>query len=87
MTFPPNIPLLFNVSHFILFLNIRSVEQITIPSQRRYVQYFSNILDGVRPRSEPLLLRRVIMNTIPTFGNDDCSYIYSTYIHSFNDNV
>ena len=26
------------------------------------------MLDGVRPRSEPLLLRRVIMNTIPAFG-------------------
>jgi len=46
-----------------------TVDQLTIPSQRRYVQYFSNMLDGVKPRSEPLLLRRVIMNTVPTFGS------------------
>ncbi|CAM9135483.1 unnamed protein product, partial [Ectocarpus fasciculatus] len=45
-----------------------TVEELTIPSQRRYVQYFSNVLDGVKPRSDPLLLRRVIMNTIPRLG-------------------
>lgn len=45
-----------------------SIEELTIPSQRRYIQYFSNVLDGVKPRSDPLLLRRVIMNTIPRFG-------------------
>ena len=44
------------------------MEKLTIPSQRRYLQYFSNMLDGVKPRSDPLLLRRVIMNTIPKFG-------------------
>lgn len=48
-----------------------SVDTLTIPSQRRYVQYFSNMIDGVKPRSEPLLLRRVIMNTIPIFGNNN----------------
>ena len=31
-------------------------------------QYFSNMVDGVKPRSEPLMLRRVIMNSIPQFG-------------------
>ena len=25
------------------------------------------MLDGIKPRSEPVLLRRVIMNTIPKF--------------------
>ncbi|GLE04203.1 hypothetical protein PINS_up013114 [Pythium insidiosum] len=45
-----------------------SVEKLTIPSQRRYIQYFTNVMDGVKPRSSPLLLRRVIMNTIPVFG-------------------
>jgi protein-tyrosine phosphatase len=58
-----------------------SIEELTIPSQRRYIQYFSNVLDGVKPRSEPLLLRRVIMNTIPNFsggssrGDGCCPYI------------
>lgn len=45
-----------------------TMEQLTIPSQRRYLQYFSNMLDGVKPRSEPLLLRRIIMNSVPKFG-------------------
>lgn len=44
------------------------MERLTIPSQRRYLSYFASVMEGVRPRSEPLLLRRVIMNTIPTFG-------------------
>lgn len=44
------------------------VDYLTIPSQRRYIQYFSNLLDGVKPNSEPLLLRRIIINAIPTFG-------------------
>jgi len=45
------------------------VDYLTIPSQRRYVQYFSNMLDGVKPRPEPLLLRRIILHTIPVFGD------------------
>ncbi|KAE9099157.1 hypothetical protein PF010_g15292 [Phytophthora fragariae] len=44
-----------------------SVEKLTIPSQRRYIQYFNNVMEGVKPRSSPLLLRRVIINTIPVF--------------------
>jgi hypothetical protein len=47
-----------------------TVDHLTIPSQRRYIQYFSNMLDGVKPRSEPLMLRRVIINCIPIFGSD-----------------
>ena len=46
------------------------LEHLTIPSQRRYLTYFSNMLDGVKPRSEPILLRRVIMNTIPVYGDN-----------------
>ncbi|RLN83237.1 hypothetical protein BBJ28_00017078 [Nothophytophthora sp. Chile5] len=34
----------------------------------RYIQYFNNVMDGVKPGSSPLLLRRVIINTIPVFG-------------------
>jgi hypothetical protein len=47
------------------------VELLTIPSQRRYVQYFSNVLDGVRPRSQPLMLRRIILNGIPAFNGPE----------------
>jgi hypothetical protein len=47
-----------------------SADLLTIPSQRRYVQYFSNMLDNVKPRPEPLLLRRVIINSIPVFGEN-----------------
>ena len=46
-----------------------ALNYLTIASQRRYVQYFSNMLDGVKPRSEPLLLRRVIMHNIPIFDH------------------
>ena len=45
------------------------VERLTIPSQRRYVGYFANILDGCAPRHEPLILKRAIMHTIPNFGS------------------
>lgn len=40
-------------------------EQLTIPSQRRYVQYFANMLDGVRPSQPPLMLKRVLMSAAP----------------------
>jgi protein-tyrosine phosphatase len=43
------------------------MERVVIPSQIRYVHYFCNVMSGTKPRSEPLLLKRVIVNTIPTF--------------------
>mmetsp|Transcript_46 Transcript_46/g.65 ORF Transcript_46/g.65 Transcript_46/m.65 type:complete len:690 (+) Transcript_46:1-2070(+) len=55
--------------HFIAEAKCLPIEKLTIPSQKRYIQYFSNMLDGVRPRSEPLLVRRCIMNTIPKFSS------------------
>jgi len=42
-----------------------SEEELTIPSQRRYVKYFANMLDGVRPSQPPLMLKRVIMSEAP----------------------
>ena len=48
------------------------VDVLTIPSQRRYAQYFANVLDGVAPRSEPLVLRRAIMNVAPNFMGNGC---------------
>lgn len=43
------------------------LETLTIPSQRRYVGYFSNMLDGVRPSQPPLVLKRIIMSEAPKF--------------------
>ena len=60
-----------------------SVDYLTIPSQQRYVQYFSNMLDGVKPRSEHLLLRRVIVNAIPNFGSNGTDVGCCPYIQLF----
>lgn len=40
---------------------------LLIPSQRRYVQYFGKILDGIRPVASPLRLIRVIIMSKPKF--------------------
>jgi tensin len=45
-------------------------DQLTIPSQRRYVKYFSNMLDGVRPSQPPLLLKRILMSEAPKVTSD-----------------
>ncbi len=42
-----------------------ALETLTIPSQRRYVSYFTNMLDGIRPSQPPLLLKRIIMSEAP----------------------
>lgn len=57
-----------------------SVDYLTIPSQRRYVQYFTSMLAGAKPLSAPLILMRIIMNTIPNFSSNSrlngcCPYI------------
>ncbi len=43
------------------------VDKLTVPSQRRYLQYFSDILDGQRPSNQVLILKRVVMNSVPMF--------------------
>ena len=45
------------------------VNALTIPSQRRYLNYVSNMLDGVRPHRPPVILKRVIMSDAPSFEN------------------
>lgn len=40
-------------------------DTLTIPSQRRYVSYFKNMMDGVRPNQPPILLKRIIMSEAP----------------------
>jgi len=48
------------------------------PSQRRYVQYFSEIIQGRKPKDKPLRLKRIVLYTIPNFkswkdsGSGDC---------------
>jgi len=42
------------------------LEALTIPSQRRYLTYFSNMLDGIRPHRPPVILKRVVMNLAPS---------------------
>lgn len=44
------------------------VEELTTPSQRRYVQYFGMMLDCIPPKKEPLLLRSVQLNNVPLAG-------------------
>ena len=38
------------------------VARCTLPSQRLYVSYFANVLEGVRPRLEPIKLEKVVVN-------------------------
>jgi len=45
-----------------------SPDELTIPSQRRYAQYFANMLDGVRPSQPPLMLKRIILSEAPKFS-------------------
>lgn len=39
--------------------------ELTIPSQRRYAKYFTNMLEGVRPSQPPLVLKRILMSEAP----------------------
>ena len=44
------------------------VDDLTIPSQRRYASYFQNMLENVRPSQPPLMLKRIIMSAAPKFA-------------------
>lgn len=60
-----------------------TIDILTIPSQRRYLDYFSSIINGIQPKSKPLLLRRVIINSIPKFGNNNNNEGCRPYIQLF----
>ena len=47
------------------------INELTIPSQRRYLRYFSNILEGVKPCTRPVLLKRVLMSKAPNIGRNE----------------
>jgi hypothetical protein len=51
-------------------------EELTIPSQRRYVQYFANMLDGVRPSQPPLILKRIIFSEPPRVSSMNYHFKY-----------
>ena len=44
-----------------------NVDDLVIPSQRRYLSYVSNMLDGVRPHRPPIILKRITMSDAPSF--------------------
>ncbi|KAL0484392.1 phosphatidylinositol-3,4,5-trisphosphate 3-phosphatase [Acrasis kona] len=54
----------------------RGVQQ---PSQRRYVQYFSEILHGRIPSDKALLLKTITMYTIPDFNSGGCTPVFEFY--------
>ena len=41
------------------------MEDLTTPSQRRYVQYFGMLLDCIPPKKQPFLLRSVKLSNVP----------------------
>ena len=41
------------------------MEDLTTPSQRRYVQYFGMLLDCIPPKKQPFLLRSVKLSGVP----------------------
>jgi hypothetical protein len=48
----------------------QSSNNLLIPSQRRYLGYFAQLLRGEEPRNELRVLQRVIINGIPRFEED-----------------
>jgi hypothetical protein len=50
-------------------------EALTIPSQRRYVQYFSNVLDGVRPRVSAVCNHYVCVTAVCLAVADCCHHV------------
>ena len=44
------------------------VEELTTPSQRRYIQYFGMLLDCIPPKKDPFLLRSIRLSHLPLEG-------------------
>lgn len=59
---------IYDALNYIATCKQLTVEELTIPSQRRYASYFKNMLDGVRPSQPPILLKRIIMSEAPRFA-------------------
>eukprot|EP00457_Paulinella_chromatophora_P000466 gb/GEZN01000466.1/.p1 GENE.gb/GEZN01000466.1/~~gb/GEZN01000466.1/.p1 ORF type:complete len:733 (-),score=117.40 gb/GEZN01000466.1/:324-2522(-) len=53
---------------------------VTIPSQKRYVQYLERLLHGFRPHHGSLRLMRIVMTAIPDFdGDGSCRPYFKIY--------
>lgn len=70
---------------YIAYCKRISPDVLTIPSQRRYINYFKNMMDGVRPNQPPILLKRIIMSEAPTFGRNTQSINNHTEGESSNE--
>ena len=54
-------------------------EAIILPSQQRYLQYFDNLLQGVRPSAEGMHLSQVTITSVPDMGDGVCSPFLEVY--------
>lgn len=77
---------------YIAYCKRMDPDTLTIPSQRRYVSYFKNMMDGVRPNQPPILLKRIIMSEAPKFGRSiqeekDSSDPANTHDSKVNDEI
>jgi len=59
---------IYEALEYIAMCKQLTVEELTIPSQRRYAGYFKNMLDSVRPSQPPLRLKRVILSEAPRYA-------------------
>ncbi len=58
------------------------VEDATIPSQRRYINYFDRVLDGVKPRQTPVRLRSFsVSGGVPEFQPGACRPYLQAYVN------
>lgn len=58
------------------------VTSLVIPTQRRYLNYVTNLLAGNYPSSAPIVLERVIINTIPDFERGGCRPYLQIFKHA-----
>ena len=54
-------------------------EAVILPSQQRYLQYFDNLLQGVRPSPEAMKLTEVAIEGLPDMGDGACSPFLEVY--------
>ncbi len=50
------------------------------PSQRRYINYFQQVLAGKNPQCSPVRLNRLILNGIPNFSKDESNPSFTPFV-------